>query len=126
MRCPNPDVQFEAGGRALTLRFSIKALVALQDHWQLDSLDEVSHRLGQLQTGGLGAIDLAAILWAALRSHHSDLTVDDAIDILDDTGVQNFEYLITRAVAAAAPEGGGDAPANPPKRGRKKPGRSTG
>ena len=120
MKFASADIQFSIGDRPLTLRFSAKALAALQDEWKLENLDQVAVKLGEIEGGNMSIQDAAAMLWAGLRTHHSDVTVEEALDILDGLGVSNFEALLVRAISAAS--GGGDsAPANPPK--PAKPGR---
>lgn len=121
MKFASADVQFSLDGKPFTLRFSAKALAALQDHWQLDNLDQVAGKLGEIEAGALTVGDAAALLWAGMRSHHPDLTLDDATDLLDGVGIANFEALLSQAITAASSGGGGSAPANPPrpaKRGR--------
>lgn len=118
MKRANPDVQIEAGGKALTLRFSAKALAAMQDHWELASLDAVGEKLGSLETGESTVDDYTAILWAALRTHHPEVTVEAAFDLLDDMGIEGFMEALSTTLSASSAEGGGDASANPPRRGR--------
>lgn len=119
MKRANPDIQIEVGGEAYTLRFSAKALAAMQDHWELPNLDAVGEKLGSLENGSSSIDDYTAILWAALRTHHADVTVDKAFDLLDDMGIDGFMETLADTLGASSAEGGGDdAPANPPRRGR--------
>ncbi len=118
MKRANPDIQIEAGGASYTLRFSAKALAAMQDHWELPTLDAVVEKLNQLETGEVTIADYTAILWAALRTHHAIVTMDQALDIFDDMGVDGLTSAITDAMSAGSAEGGSDASGNPPKRGR--------
>lgn len=115
MKFANPDIQFELDGKTRTLRFSAKALAALQDEWGMENLDQVAVKLAQLESNGLTVKDAAAMLWAGFRTHHPEVTVDQAFDLLDDMGLANFEALLGQAIQAAASEGGGTAPANPPR-----------
>lgn len=114
MKFASADVQFAIDGRPLTLRFSARALAALQDYWQLSNLDEVGQKLSEIESGGLSVQDAAAMFWAGLRTHHKELTVDDALDLLDSIGVANFEALLGAALSGAT-GGGSNAPENPPK-----------
>jgi len=115
MRFTSPDVQFQIGEKSLTLRMSAKAWAALQDHWQLENLDLAVSKLAEMEAGTLHARDLGAIMWAALRTHHSELSIDDAFEVLDDLGIPGFMSLVIQCAAAAVPEGGGKASANPPR-----------
>lgn len=114
----SPDVQIEAGGAAYTLRFSAKALAALQDCWGLSDLDAVATKLTALDSGAVTMADYTEMLWAALRTHHRDVTKEVAFDLLDDMGLPAFEAALGAAMGASSAEGGGDASANPPNRGR--------
>ncbi|MGH9594334.1 MAG: GTA-gp10 family protein [Bryobacteraceae bacterium] len=121
MKFASPDIQFDLDGRPYTLRFSAKALAALQDYWQLENLSAVNAKLLEIDNGGLAVADLAALLWAGLRTHHPDVTIEKADDLLDSIGIANFERLLGAAISGAS--GGGEtAPANPPKR-KRSPGR---
>jgi hypothetical protein len=116
------DRQIAVGGTTYTLRFSVRAMGALQDHFGLKSLNQVGQRLQQMGDD-MGVEDLAAVLWAGLRSHHPDTTKDDALGILDDAGLNGLDDIIGEAFQAAAPDdvgGDGAAPDRPTK-----PGRST-
>lgn len=122
MKIANPDIQFEVEGRKLTMRFSFRASAALQDHWGLDNIQQAMDKIAEMETGGLVLADYTAMLWAGLRTHNSEVTMEEALDILDYMGLQNFILLISKAVSGASMEGGGTASANPPvskgKRGR--------
>jgi hypothetical protein len=109
------DRQLVVGDRSYTLRFSLRAMAALQDHFGLSSLDAVGRKLQDAEN--LGVNDMAALLWAGLRTHHRDTTVDDALDILDDIGMEGMQEALGLAMqgampeaeaAAAADEGAGD------------------
>lgn len=115
MKFANPDIQLEAGGEVLTIRFSALAQASLQDHWGLKNLDEAAAKIVQLETGGLNISDYAAIMWAALRTHHSEKTMDDAMKLIDFIGIPGLQVLLVQAVTASLPEGGDRAPANPPR-----------
>jgi hypothetical protein len=118
MKRASPDVQIEAGGQPYTLRFSAKALAAMQDHWGLKNLDEVGTKLGSLETGEATLADYTAILWSALRTHHPEVTIDGALDLLDEMGIDGFMDALSDTLSAGSTEGGGDASADPPRPGR--------
>lgn len=122
MKFASADIQFALDGKPLTLRFSARALAALQDHWQLGDLDQVAGKLAEIEQGKLSVQDAAAMLWAGLRTHHPEVTLDEAFDVLDGMGIANFETLLGSAISGASSGGGSDASANPPRPRRGKPG----
>lgn len=111
----NPDQQFEINGKSYTLRFSVKAQAALQDHYGLKSLSELVALLNGKEI--LDPNDLAAMLWASLRRFHPAITKDQAMDMIDDLGIEAANELINAVLVAANPptkEGGAsDSPRNP-------------
>lgn len=111
----NPDIQITASGKNLTLRFSAKALAAMQDHWGATHLGEVGNRLAALERGVTSIDDCVAIFWAGLRTHHPEVSKADALDMLDDMGMDDFLGALGDALGASGGEGGGEATANPPR-----------
>ena len=111
----NPDQQIEVGGKVYTLRFSVKAQAALQDHYGLKSLSELVVLLNGKEI--LGPDDLAAIMWASLRRFHPSVTKEQAMDIVDDLGIEAANEAINSVLVAANPppkEGdASDSPRNP-------------
>lgn len=117
MRPQVADRQISIGGRSFTLRFSVRAMAGLQDHWQLPSFKAVGARMASLGDD-LAVDDLVGILWAALRTHHPDLTQADVLDLVDEAGMDGLVEAMSAALGASLPDaGGGDgaASANPPK-----------
>ncbi|HSH40544.1 MAG TPA: GTA-gp10 family protein [Arenicellales bacterium] len=101
----SPDRTIEVNGTTYTLRFSIRAMAALQDHYGLPSLDAVGKKLQD--TENLSIEDMVAIMWAGLRTHHRDLTMDDALDMLDELGVNGMQQTLGEAMAGAMPDDDG-------------------
>ena len=98
------DRVISLGGRDFTLRYSVRAMAALQDHWGLKSFQEVSNRMEVLDEQ-LSAHDLVGILWAGLRTHHREMTKDDVMDILDEAeSLQAIQQSITLALIGALPD----------------------
>lgn len=95
------DVQMTVGGKAYTLRYSVRALAALQDHFRLASLTAVQQRLSAPDSWG--ARDIVAIIWAGLQTHHRDLTMDDVMDLVDEAGLDAISSVAGAAFDAAAP-----------------------
>lgn len=117
MRFASPDIQFELDGHPhpYTLRFGVESLAVLQDHWQLGNLNAVMLKVATMDGGELVKDDYVAIMWAALRTHHPELSQTDAAAILDFLGLHNLTVLLSKSAGAAfSGEGGGEgATANP-------------
>jgi len=122
-RKASADRQIEVGGRAITLRYSIKAMAALQDHWGLASFQEVGGKMQGLGES-LSADDMVAIFWAGTRTHHPEIGKAEVLDLIDDAGIEEIQGAMLDAFAGgsgdapAGKEGGGEASARPPARGR--------
>lgn len=97
-----PDRQIEIGGKVYTLRFSLKAMAALQEHFGLASLAGLQEAMARL-----GAADVAGVIWAGLRTHHPEVTRDMAMDMADDLGLDGAMQVLNEGLAAAMPEGDG-------------------
>lgn len=101
------DRQITIGDKTYLLRFSVRAMAALQDYFQLATLTEVGERLQD--TSMLGVKDLVALLWAGLQTHHRDVSMDDALTLLDEMGLDGMQETLGQAMAAAMPAASGDA-----------------
>lgn len=113
---PDRQIVIDRDGeqQTYTLRFSIRAMAALQDHYGLASLDAVGRKLQD--TENLAIQDMVAIMWAGLRTHHRDMTMDHAMDILDELGVEGMQRTLGEAMDGAMPEaedGEGDSTDRP-------------
>ena len=105
-----PDRQVTIGGKAFTLRFSLKAIAALQEIFGTVSLSETVARLSDFKSHG--ALDWVGIFWAGCISHHPDLTIQDVMTLLDENGIDAAIEPLTTAFTASLPSTD-DAPANP-------------
>lgn len=105
------DKQVTFGDKTFTVRFSVKAMAAMQDHFGLTSITEVGARLSDFNA--LGIDDLIGVLWAALRTHHPDVTKDMVLDLMDEVGIEGLQSTMQGAYeslgAASAPETEGPA-----------------
>ena len=98
------DRTIRLGGRDYTMRFSVRAMAALQDHWGVKSFQEVSDKMNTLDEQ-LSADDLVGILWAGLRTHHREITKEDVLDILDEAeSLEAIQRSITLALIGALPD----------------------
>lgn len=91
------DVQIELGGRSLTLRYSIKATLALKERWGLENDREVQARMAKASMA-----EFIDIVWAGLRTHHPDISHDQVVDMLDDAGADGLTDLVTNALDASS------------------------
>jgi hypothetical protein len=95
------SVPIEAGKvEHYTLRFSVYAMAALMDHYQLTTLEDVGKKLASIKT----IDDMIVAIWAGLQTHHRGLTIDDAASILDALGVFELQGILAKALNAANPE----------------------
>ena len=95
------DHHFECGGKSYTLRFSVKAMLALQEHWGLKSLQDLSDFLNQKTI--LQIPDMAAIMWASLRRYHQNISKDEAMNLIDDLGIEATNKIIDDLLRASNP-----------------------
>ena len=93
--------QVTIDGKSYTMKYSLKAYVALQDHFKLSSIDEVVARLNDPTK--LGMMDIVALMWAGLRSHHRDVTMEDAFELADSVGINALQDIISAGIGASVP-----------------------
>lgn len=117
------DRQLVLGEIRFTLRGSARAQAALQEHYGLDSLKAVGARLSQTEEWGID--DVVALVYAALRTHHPDVSKDDVLGMLDEHGLEAPLAAALEAFTAAMPQGAlaaeqgeGSAGGNPRRNGR--------
>ncbi|MEG1028598.1 MAG: hypothetical protein RSE34_00780 [Brevundimonas sp.] len=103
------DSVITLGGQNYTIRFSIKATLFLQEQWGLENEREVQARMAKATMQ-----DFIDIVWAGMQRHHPELTRDQIVDILDDSGAEGLQGAVTELLdASAAP-----APKGPPAEGQ--------
>lgn len=108
-RKASADRPVTVGERSLTLRYSLKAFAALQDHFGAKSINGVVAKLNEIGED-LSVDDLVALFYAGLRSHHPDVSPEDTLDMLDELGPQAIGGEIMQAFLAAVDgEGAADA-----------------
>lgn len=104
------DRTISLGGRNLVIRFSVRAVMALRDAWKVvDDPDEVEGALTADQKvyerlGKNTFDDFPTILWAATRTHHPELTLEDVISLLDEAGIEGLTELGDAMRASTPPE----------------------
>lgn len=98
------DRQLVVGDRVFTLRYSVRAMAAMQEHFGLDNLTQTAARVYGLASAGANIDDLVALLWAGLRTHHPEITKAEVLNTVDDMGLDWLQVAIAEGLMAAAPE----------------------
>lgn len=115
------DHQVSIGGQTWAWRYSFRALGALQQHWQVSSIEAV---IARLVSGQMGTDDLVAVIWAGLRTHHPEVTTAAVLDWLDGLGIAGLPLVVRElqsAILVSMPatdqggEAGPDATPHPPQ-----------
>lgn len=106
----------EIDGRAYTLCFSTNALCELEAIWG-SPMQDIAKALSREQLPS--QIQLRALLWAALRDHHPDISLKDTGVLMDALGSAQTHMATLSAFIAAMPkradgEASRDGSANPP------------
>ena len=97
-------VEFEADGKAYSMRLSTNAQVRYQraaGETFLDGLTAVQENPSDLER-------LRRLIWASM-SHADNLTEDAAGDIMDEIGIEVAIAKLSEAVTAAFPKASADA-----------------
>lgn len=93
----------EIGGRQVKLRFSIMALVELEQRWECKGIAEVINR-----ASNPGATDLVDLFYAMTRSHHANhgdgMPREVCLELLDEAGLGGLTESILGALGDAADE----------------------
>lgn len=93
-------VEFEAGGKRRVLRYSMNALVRLEE-----ATGRSVTELGELLGEGARMTDVRLMFWAALDGAP---TLDEAGDVMDEIGLDRAGRLISEAFQAAFPAADGE------------------
>lgn len=103
------DRPFAYAGRNWVLRFGTRAFSRLKDHWGLasDPVDAKDRKTGDAKLGErlnfAEVEDIPIMLWAAMRSNHPELTVEDVEEMVDKYGVAKVQPILAEILAAAMP-----------------------
>jgi hypothetical protein len=108
-KAQSPDQPAKIGGKSLTLRFSLRAMLALKDKWKYVD-DEPGSKNARTADQKVidrltnpGFEDFVTILWAATRTHHPELTEEELLDLLDEGGVEGLKDTLNSVLEAGAP-----------------------
>ena len=111
------EEQIVIDGEPLTLRLDFRAITIMEGALQSDMPSIVANfRSGRPQLSVLGQM-----LWAMLREHHSEVTLDQAAGIMFDKDAAKVGFALDALIEKAFPMAEGRKPKNPPE---KKSGRS--
>lgn len=91
------DRQITLAGKSFTIRMGVKAWLALQDLWGLDE-DATRERVSKATLK-----DLPAIMWASMRTHHKDVTLEEVLDLLDDAGSDGIVNGVRKMMVDSQP-----------------------
>ena len=96
------EVSFKAGDDNYTLRYSINALCVMEGEvgkgfaaiaGDLSNPDKISFTLAR------------AVLWAGLKEHHSDITIEEAGELIPAAGgLTAIMFVISEALTHAFPD----------------------
>jgi hypothetical protein len=102
----NGTVEFEAGGKAYTMRMTTNAQV----RYQRAAGETLLQGLVKIQEDPSDIDRLRRLIWASM-SHVEDMTEDAAGDVMDTIGIETAIGKLSEAVAAAYPKAtSGNAP----------------
>lgn len=96
----SPDVPLVIGGKQFQLRFGLRAFLTLQREFGLKDANEVQAQIAN-NTGDLEL--MITVVWAAMQTHHKDVSKDDLIDMLDGEDLTKVAASLSTAMRAAAP-----------------------
>lgn len=91
------EASFEAGGVTYTLRFDQNALCEIEDETSLPHADTLTKLVGKKYWASAARVTL----WAGLRKHHPDVSINDAGDILAPENQAAALMAISAALTSA-------------------------
>lgn len=95
-----PDVPLVLQGQTFQMRFGVRALLALKRHWKLESQEEVQAAIASKSRDLETMVD---VIWAALQTHHRDMTNEDVLDLIDGEDLGIAAERLAEAMKAAGP-----------------------
>lgn len=110
------EIGFTVDGKDYVAHFSTNALCELEDKLNV-GINVISDQLSKPENLRLGTV--RAVLWAALRDNHKDLSIAQVGELVDKLKLQGAVELIGKALTAAFPLPEGAE--NPPKPGTESP-----
>jgi len=95
------SVTFEADGKTYTLHYSTNALCELES-LAGESVMRIAAQMADSDGVRLGMV--RNLIWAGLRDHHPEVTVEDAGRIMDALGLDKAGSLVAEAFILAFPQ----------------------
>jgi hypothetical protein len=96
------EVSFEADGKEYTLRFSTNALCELEEKLDTNFI-EVAKRLSDQANVRLSLV--RAVVWAGLRDRHSEITLEQAGDLISNVGMLKIMQLVAKSFERSFSDG---------------------
>lgn len=101
---------FEVGGKTYTFAFSTNALCAVEDHFNLTSIDELDKVIGAKPS----LRQIRTLFRIGLTDADPNMTDDEAGKIMDEVGgLEPSAQLVMQALTNAFPEAAGSAKPGP-------------
>ena len=98
------EVDFVLDGRTFTFRLGTGALIELQEH--VSKLEGAQAALEQifLDAARGRVLAIRAVLWAGLRKHHPEVTLEGVEDLLDAASPDEIQALLGNLGATTVPD----------------------
>ena len=95
-----PDTPIIINGKTYQIRFGLRAILALKRKWNLADQRAVQAYI----TSNKEDLEvMVTVVWAALQTHHRDLSEDQVLDMLDGGDLSAITGALVEAMAAAQP-----------------------
>jgi hypothetical protein len=105
------DVEFTVAKKVYTLKFSINAMVELEDKLG-GSIVDIANTMSD--PAKMGVKMMRTVFWAGLRDHHEAMTETDAGRIMEEIGLVEASQMVAKAFALAFPEAQAPVPLQVP------------
>lgn len=87
------------GGQSFVFRMAMLASIALKERWALADDEKLNARLARQSI-----TDIPAMVWAATRAHHPEVTYETVLQLCDEAGageLKSCKDVITECLVAA-------------------------
>lgn len=115
----NKEIALDAGGKVYTLAVGTNTLRALEQQFSTPDR-RVTYQEVIAHANRNSMTHITGIVWAMLRKHHRDMTMDAVGDLIDEVGLAVIDARLTEAVIEMIPDAAdlqalGITPPNPQK-----------
>ena len=107
------EVALDVDGKTYVFRFSVNAICELEEALG-SSVNTIAGQLSDMSAVKMKTV--RALVWAALRDNHSEMTITDAGELISDAGVAAVMESVGLAFARAFPSGEAQKSSRPPKK----------